>query len=296
MQGRRWRFVTWMIAASLGVAASAAGSDPMTLHEFSVKVAEAIRLRDPNSKVELADDGVLRVETTGWTGTLFLTKHYAAYRRDPAALAEVLDGIVRSHLETIKSSGAVGSAGVAARMLPVLRSREWYETSQERLRRTGVDPDKALGSAVALNSALVLLIVEDRSETVRYLSAADVKSVGLSIEEARRRALENLRRLRPKIKIEGRDGRYRVVGDLQYESSLALDEAFLRGDELRLDGDPVIAVPSPGALFVTGARNRAGVESLRAVVQKLYTEAGPVGISPALFVWRQGQLHVLAAP
>jgi uncharacterized protein YtpQ (UPF0354 family) len=85
-----------------------------------------------------------------------------------------------------------------------------------------------------------------------------------------------------------------VTGDLQYESSLALDEAFLRGGELRLDGDPVVAVPSPGWLLVTGTRNRAGIDSLHAVVEKLYEEAGSRGISPALFVWRQGQLQPLA--
>jgi uncharacterized protein YtpQ (UPF0354 family) len=283
-------------AVLLGPAFLAPDAGPMTMPEFAAQAAAALRVADPQARVDFAQEGVLGVETQGWTGTILLAKAYELYRRDPASLASLLDGVVRSHLETVKTSRAAASADVKAKLLPVVRSKAWFETSQQRARDAGADPEKTLGSAIVLNPALLLLLVEDRPASVRFLSAADIESLGLSAVDARHLALQNLAQLRRKMKIEGRDGRYRVTGDLQYESSLALDEPFLRGAELSLDGDPVVAIPAPGILYVTGAKNRESVESLRAVAQKLYQEAGPRGISPALFVWRQGQLQPVGVP
>jgi hypothetical protein len=57
--------------------------------------------------------------------------------------------------------------------------------------------------------------------------------------------------------------------------------------QIKVDGDIVAAVPVEDALLLTGSRNRAGLERLRAVAKDV--AAGPSGLSNALFVYRDGK-------
>jgi uncharacterized protein YtpQ (UPF0354 family) len=151
-----------------------------------------------------------------------------------------------------------------------------------------------MGLAVPLNSLLVLLLLEDRGSSVRYLAESDLRALGLSPEAARGVALENLRLLRDSMLVESRDGRYRVPGRQEYESSLALDEAWLKGPRFGLRGDPVVGIPSRGAIFITDRRSTESLGTLRGIVAQMHAEAGGSALSPALFVWHQGALQPLS--
>ena len=96
--------------------------------------------------------------------------------------------------------------------------------------------------------------------------------------------------------LEGKNGRFRVAGDRRFEASLALDEAWLRGTPLGLQGDPVVAMPSISTIFITDTSNPTALLSLRGVVSRLFAEAGASALSSELFVWRHGQLEILPVP
>ena len=263
----------------------------MTRRQFAAKVAEALRAGDPRASTEIVSDDTLRVtRADGWKGTIHLANAYERYRRDPAALAHIVETEVRLHLES--TSPARPTDG-ATRILPVFRSREWFDNSLKRLRATGV-PESTLGAGTPLNRELMLMFVEDRNASMRFLGGPDLERLGLSLDAARQVALTNLRRLRAdKMSAEGHDGRYRVQGALEYESSLALDDEWLRSPEFGLKGDPVVAIPSRSMILFTDQRSREGLATLRTVARRIYEGAGPAGISAELFVWHAGELRVL---
>jgi uncharacterized protein YtpQ (UPF0354 family) len=88
----------------------------------------------------------------------------------------------------------------------------------------------------------------------------------------------------------GADGISTIQTDGSYEPSLILADFFWSGGQIKVDGDPVVAVPAKGALFVTGSNNAAGLKRLLAVAIELAT--GPYGPSSALFVRRGGRFEV----
>jgi uncharacterized protein YtpQ (UPF0354 family) len=101
-------------------------------------------------------------------------------------------------------------------------------------------------------------------------------------------ALGNLHRLLPKIEMrEGADHIFLVEAGGNYEASLLLADGIWSSGQIKVDGDPVVAVPRTDALLVTGSRNRAGIAHLRGVAAKLAGE--PHGLTPALFVYRDGK-------
>ena len=183
-----------------------------------------------------------------------------------------------------------------ATWLPAVRTRAWLATSEDRLKQAGVPRDKGLGVVTPLNDALVWLVAEDRPDDTRFITVDEITAAGLSPDQAKQKALENLHRVRPRMALEGRNGRFRVIGDRTFEASLALDEAWLRDKTLGLQGDPVVAMPSTTMLFITDASNPAALMSLRGVVSRLYAEAGGSALSAELFVWRHGQLEILPVP
>jgi uncharacterized protein YtpQ (UPF0354 family) len=98
----------------------------------------------------------------------------------------------------------------------------------------------------------------------------------------------NLRRLLPKIDVEsGADGILRMSVGGDYDASLLLADDIWSSGRIKVDGDIVVAVPGKGVLLVTGSRNRAAIARLRARAAELAT--GPYGLTPALFVYRDGK-------
>jgi hypothetical protein len=289
------------IAAGVLLSLATVAAQTLSLRDFTARTAAAITAKDAGAQVVQVEDGALRVESREWSGTLFLTKSYDEYRAHPAEAATVIDAFVRLHLDTVASAtGATPETRAGwpdvSHWLPALRTRAWLTASEARLSAAGVPRDTSLGLVVPLNDALVSVLVEDRPDSTRVLGPADVARAGLSVDAARRTALDNLRTLRPRMPLEGRNGRFRVAGTRGFEASLALDEAYLRGQALGLHGDPVVAMPSADLIFITDTSSPDALLGLRAVVARLFAEAGASGLSAELFVWRRGQLEILPVP
>jgi hypothetical protein len=222
-------------------------------------------------------------------------------RRIAIASALVAVGLAAAaHAQTPASSKTPAKTAVSSidpgKWLPAVRTRAWLTTSEERLKQAGVPRDKGLGVVTPLNDALVWLVAEDRPDDTRFVTVDEIEAAGLTPDQAKQKALENLRRVRPQMAVEGKNGRFRVVGERTFEASLALDEAWLRDKALDLHGDPVVAMPSTTMIFITDATNAAALMSLRSVVSRLYAEAGSSALSTELFVWRHGQLEILPVP
>ena len=135
------------------------------------------------------------------------------------------------------------------------------------------------------NEELEIFYVEDRPNSLRFLTTDD--DVG-DRAKLRDLALANLRRVITKVVLHpGEDDIYIVEAGGHFESSLLLSDRMWTSGQIKVDGDIVAAVPIKETLLLTGSRNRAGLDRMRALVTEVLA-AGP-RLSNALFIYRDGK-------
>jgi uncharacterized protein YtpQ (UPF0354 family) len=263
-------------------AAPARADEILTPGAFTERVAAAARAAIPEAKVTIA--GELHLETSGAGGrgvSTDLRNAYEVYRRDPEGLDRIVRNYVGLLVETARAGGTQPPPD-PSRIVPVFKSQRWLNS----LRAQAPKAPELLTEP--FNSELVIVYVEDRASSMRFLNVRD--DVG---DRARLRhlALSNLHRLLAKIEARPvADGISLITAGGDYDTSLLLADALWSSGQIEVDGDIVAAAPAKGALLVTGSRNVAGIAHLRALAAEL--AAGPYGLTAALFVWRGGKFVV----
>src|SRR5712692_10462822 len=121
---------------------------------------------------------------------------------------------------------------------------------------------------------------------MRYLTTQE--DIGAERRQLRAHAVDNLKRILPKIEM-------RVVGDVMiisaggdYEPSLLLIDEIWSGGQIKVKGDIVVAIPARDALLVTGSQNRAGLKAVRAMAADIVAK-GPYALVDTLFAYRGGR-------
>jgi uncharacterized protein YtpQ (UPF0354 family) len=101
-------------------------------------------------------------------------------------------------------------------------------------------------------------------------------------------AIENLKRVLPKIEM-------RRVGEValmsaggNYEASLLLIDDIWSSGQIQVDGDIVVAIPTRDVLMVTGSRSRSGLKLVREMAAKFKSQ-GPYELTDTLFRYRDGR-------
>lgn len=272
-----------LIAHLAGKAAAPARADEvLTSGAFTERAAAAARAAMPEAKVTIAGELHLETRTADGKGTSTdLRNAYEVYRRDPPGLDRIIRNYVGLLVETARSGDAQPPPD-RSRIVPVFKSQGWLNS----LRAQAPKAPELLTEP--FNSELVIVYVEDRPSSMRFLTARD--DVG---DRARLRhlALANLHRLLAKIEMRpAADGISLVSAGGDYDASLLLADALWSSGQIEVDGDIVAAAAAKDALLVTGSNNQAGIVRLRALAAEL--AAGPYGLTPVLFVWRSGKFVV----
>jgi uncharacterized protein YtpQ (UPF0354 family) len=251
---------------------------------FTEAAAAVARAAMPAAQVTVKGD--LHLETRSQAGeeiTTDLHNTYETYLLAP----ERRDDIIRSYIGVLVEAVTFGDAKTPldrSRIVPVLKPLRWVDGARQVQREAKVDPKPEILTD-PFNSELAIVYAEDRPQSMRYLTTRDDTGDRAKL---RHLALGNLHRLLPKIEMrEGADHIFLVEAGGNYEASLLLADGIWSSGQIKVDGDPVVAVPRTDALLVTGSRNRAGVAHLRGVAAKLAGE--PHGLTPVLFVYRDGK-------
>jgi uncharacterized protein YtpQ (UPF0354 family) len=272
-----------LIGHLAGQAALPARADELlTPGAFTERAAAAARAAIPEAKVTVVGELLLETRTADGNGTSTdLRNAYEVYRRDPPGLDRIIRNYVGLLVETARS-GDTQPPPDRSRIVPVFKSQAWLNSLRARA------PKAPALLTEPFNSELVIVYVEDRPSSMRFLTTRD--DVG---DRARLRhlALGNLHRLLSKIQMRpGADGISLITADSDYDASLLLADAVWSSGQIEVDGEIVVAAPAKDALLVTGSHNQAGIVRLRALAAEL--AAGPYGLTPVLFVWRSGRFVV----
>lgn len=237
----------------------------------------------PTAKVTVIGD--LQVETrsaAGETTSSDLHNVYQLYLDDPTHFKDLIVRRVVALVEIV--AGGDRPPVDRSRIVPVLKPVRWLQGAQQIQAETKITPTPQMLTE-PFNSELLIAYVEDRPESLRFLTTRDDVGDRTKLHNL---ALGNLHRLLPKIDMHPvSDGVFVVEAGGTYEASLLLAEQIWTSGQFKVDGDIVVAIPVRDALLVTGSRNTAGLAHMRAFAAARST--GPYGLTPVLFVYRDGK-------
>jgi uncharacterized protein YtpQ (UPF0354 family) len=253
---------------------------PLSPQAFTQEFALALTKAMPSSTVAVRGEFELSVkDMKGAERTLFLSNAYKDYVRDPARFDEIVGTLVAAMRQSDKASAKLDPAHI----VPVIKDRPWLIDLNRTLKAQGHAQEHL---ADDFNNELVIVHAEDDPTRMRYLTSDE--DVGVSRSELRRRAVDNLRRILPKIEMQGDDHVLMITAGGDYEASLLLIDEIWSGGQVKVNGDIVVAIPARDVLLVTGSHDRSGLKRVREAAAKLLAQ-GPYGLTDALFVYRSGR-------
>jgi uncharacterized protein YtpQ (UPF0354 family) len=215
----------------------------------------------------------------GEQATAFLHNAYDEYSRTPSAKANVIAKYLASFVETARGPRPLNPE----RIVPVVKDRGW-------LKHVGGSKARSKQVIDDLNADLVVIYAEDGPQNIRYFSADDLEKAGVHRQALRELAIANLRRILPPPEAVKGPVISMMTAGQDYVSSLLLLDEIWSGNNLEVDGEIVLAIPTRDVLLFTGSNNKEGVKKLRELAKKAHAD-GPYSLTDRLFVYRGGKFQ-----
>ena len=257
-------------------------AETLSPRAFTEEIAKAIRTAVPSAKVWIERE--LEVEITysnGQNVLAELTTSYNVYRGEPERLKSIID----LHIERLKTDEyAKGQIRLDhSKIVPVVKNRKWLEDAERRIKAAGVKQTQLVDDFV---DDLVVAYAEDTDKIFRYIARHEYKG---RWENLRSLALDNLKRVAPKIQIQSvtKDVMGVSAGDDYTSSLLVVNGLWSSPERFRAKGDVVVAIPSRELILATGTEN-GKVSEFRRYVANVYAR-GQFPLSQTLLVYRNGR-------
>jgi uncharacterized protein YtpQ (UPF0354 family) len=252
-------------------------AEMLTPTAFTEEFARALTRARPSANVSVVGD--LRLTIKEPDG-LQLGNAYSEYKLDPGRFDDLVERLATIFWQPADKA----AAGLdRTRIVPVIKDRQWLDELHNTLKARGT-PQQHL--AERYNNELVIVYAQDDPNRMRYLTVEE--DFGLSREALKALAIDNLKRLLPKIQILVYDEVMLVSAGGDYEASLLLIDELWTGGQIKVDGDIVVAIPARDVLLITGSRNRAGLKKMRELTAKAMAQ-GPYELTDTLFRYRDGR-------
>lgn len=251
--------------------------------EFTSRFARHFASSMPRLRVEVTGERDLRITNSKKEDfTAYMDNAYAEYLRHPEDLPTIFQKFGVGLAETSREDDSIDRS----RIVPIVKDRNWIREIKESTKSRGARnaPETVFDD---LNEDLVVAYAEDTPETVRYLIPKNLVTLGIALGELRALAVENLKRLLPKIEVLPGPDATMVKADGNYESSLLLFHDLWDSPPFSVDGDIVAAIPARGLLLVTGSQNAAGIAKLRELAAQASSQSS-YPLTSEIFVYRNG--------
>ncbi len=205
----------------------------------------------PSAKVRIVRDLQLDVERSdGTAATVSLANNYKDYTPDP----KWFDAVIRAYAAALaKPLPEKVAANVdIARIVPIIKDRAWLAELQGRFKKHDASQQPLFDD---FNGELVVVYAEDTDKRTRYLSSSEI--VGVERRKLRSLAVDNLMRLMPRIEMRQlAAGAFMITSHADYGASFVLVDSIWSGDQIKVNGDIVVAVPAKDVVLATGSRDR----------------------------------------
>jgi uncharacterized protein YtpQ (UPF0354 family) len=271
-------FGAFLLLAGLCVAAPAQTPSPK---EFTAQFVRALQAAMPSAKIRIVRDLQLDVERPdGSAATVSLANNYKDFTTDPKWFDAVIKAYATALAKPLNAKLATGAD--MTRIVPVIKDRSWLAELQGRFKQKGASQPLFEDFA----GELVVVYAEDTDKATRYLNSSEIE--GFEPGRLRALAVENLMRLMPRIEMRQlAEGAYMITSHADYGASLILADSIWSGDQVKVNGDIVVAVPAKDVILATGSRDRKNLKSIRQLTHDLAKGNG--GLIETLFVYRKGR-------
>jgi uncharacterized protein YtpQ (UPF0354 family) len=169
------------------------------------------------------------------------------------------------------------------RIVPLVKDRAWLANLQRQFKKQDASQQPVFED---LNKELVVVYAEDTDERTRYLSSTEIS--GFEPNKLRAIAIDNVMRLMPRIEMRQlAEGAFMITSHADYGASLILVDSIWSGDQIKVNGDIVVAVPAKDVILATGSRDSKNLKAMRQLASDLAKGSG--GLIDTFFVYRKGQ-------
>lgn len=269
----------WIFFAAFFLTACSNKREILSETEFANKYLLALKKTNPSVDYSLAPDLSVNAKYDGSNYSHFPNNAYREYLMEPDSLDQVLVKFTQTANEIYRENKTVN----LSKITPVIKSADFIDEVSNLI---GVaDSTKSLPIFEKYNNELLVVYAEDDEKSVRYFTQNDFNKLHIRRDSVSEIALDNLERMLTKVEKTGNKGRYMVTAGGTYEASLLLfNSAFWSSKNFAVKGDIVVAVPNRDMLLVTGSKDKANLDWMRARAQESY-DSGSYQVSPFLFRW-----------
>jgi uncharacterized protein YtpQ (UPF0354 family) len=277
---RSWCVVVWSLTLSAGVIAQDIPTDEAGFTEY---VTGQIRGEVGNASIAIKRP--LSVAVGNMQANL--DRIFGFCKRNPEGCSKEVANYVKALGQAYRDQN-VAPSREALRL--VVRTTQYVQQVEGTL-----GPGTPPLHPKILVEGLVLLPVLDAPRTIRMLSDGDMKTLGLSADEAQQVAIANLRSsLKPLMdaaKAAGHAQIGQVVGDTFDSSRLALFDTWAPLAAAQ-GGKLIVAAPATDAVFYVGEDSAVAIDALRTLVRKIMSQA-PNRLSDILLRWTPGGWEIV---
>ncbi|RFM32463.1 DUF1444 family protein [Chitinophaga silvisoli] len=240
--------------------------------EFAHAYLKALQAKHPKVSFVLNKDLSITSETKEGNYIFYLDNAYRSYQLEPDSLSKVLEQFIAPSTLLYGEKKKMELSSI----IPIIKPVDYID----QLKKGHQSIEMATR---AYNDQLVIVYAEDLPEGFKYLTKKDFDSIGITADSLHELALANFYRQVPEIEKYSKDGRYMLGAGGNYEASLILLPALWM-DDCPVDGDFVVAIPNRDLIFITGSRNKAGLDTLKRYASESYA-TGNYTVSDHLFRW-----------
>jgi len=218
--------------------------------EFFLPYSKLLQERLPGSSVEFTGDSALRiVDPEGQEATSYLDNLWLRYSGGDEDRA----GLIERHVRMAVGL-PIDAAKIARRdIVAMIKDLQYVELLRPGKRQMN---EHICGD-------LWIVYAEDRPETITSLTYDAMIAAGVSEDELRGLAIENLRRILPEPERHGDGPWYLLTAGADYVASLLLFDWVWDQLAESVEGQIVATVPRRDVLMYTGSRSDEGLAEIR---------------------------------
>lgn len=226
------------------------------------------------------DSDTLSVTQNGKKVTLAIPQIIANYENDGEAAIEKIIYYVEEGF--LAASGNIELKNNTANIYPVVRATSF--------------PDTTKAGEVLLTdehtAETKIFYAFDLGKSYRFIEKNMLEKEGLSHEEVRKAAFDNLEKLEIPLKKDSVNGNdfYFVRTNDGYDASRLLNVSFLQQMREKLTGEMVLAVPHQDVLIIGAIKDNTGYDVLAHMTMDFFAD-GLVPINSLPFVYNNGKLE-----
>jgi uncharacterized protein YtpQ (UPF0354 family) len=278
-RGMRSFVVALLVVAGLCTTVRADTPSPST---FTAQFARALQAAMPSVKVRIVRDLQLDVERAdGTAASVSLANNYTDYTSDPTWF----DALIKAYVAALAqlSPNRLAANLNRERIIPVIKDRAWLAQLQAQFKKQSETQQPVFDD---FNTELVVVYAEDTDKTTRYLSSSE--ELGVERGKLKALAVDNLMRIMPRIELRQlAEGAFMMTSHAEYGSSLVLVDSIWSGDQVKVNGDIVVAVPAKDVILITGSNDIENLNATRKLAGDL--AKGRYGLLDTLSVYRNGR-------